>query len=340
MGKPTLIPSPLMGEGKGGGEGLNLQDFMFEEPIYLKTYKDGLLKDKIEKAFEILKSCSLCPRNCGIDRLSGETGICKTGKNAWVSSYNAHFGEEDPLVGLHGSGTIFFTHCNLLCNFCQNYDISHEGYGREVASSKLSEIMLYLQGIGCHNINFVTPSHVVPQILSAISEAAAMGLKIPLVYNTGGYDRVETLRLLENVIDIYMPDFKFWDPKIAGITCDAGDYPDVARKALIEMHRQTGDLILDENGIAIHGILVRHLVLPYGLAGTRDIMRFIANNISKNTYVNIMPQYRPCGRASEVKELSVGLSRKDYELALKAALEEGITRLDNRRRIFAAESGA
>ena len=305
------------------------------EPAYLETFNKGTLAKKIEAAFEILKSCTLCPRRCGVDRLAGETGICKTGDKAYVSSFNPHFGEEDPLVGSRGSGTIFFTHCNLLCNFCQNYDISHLGHGEAVSNEQLAGIMLHLQKGGCHNINFVTPTHVVPQILSALEIAIENGLSAPLVYNSGGYDSVETLKLLDGIFDIYMPDFKFWDPEVAKTTCNAEDYPKVAQKALIEMHRQVGDLVVDEAGIARRGILLRHLVLPRGLAGTREIMRFVARKISLNTYVNIMPQYRPCGRADEVEELAVYLSQTDYKKALQEATEEGIERLDSRRRRFA-----
>ncbi len=304
------------------------------EPAYIETFKQGLLARKIEAAREILKSCTLCPRLCKVDRTGAETGVCKTGEKARVSSFNAHFGEEDPLVGTHGSGTIFFTHCNLLCIFCQNYEISHLGHGEEISDEHLADIMLRLQTIGCHNINFVTPSHVVPQILSALNIAVPKGLSLPLIFNTGGYDLVETLKLLEGVIDIYMPDFKFWDPAIAKAICNAEDYPRVAQEALMEMHRQTGDLVLDDSGLAQRGILLRHLVLPSGLSGTRDIMRFVARQVSTNTYVNIMPQYRPCGRAGDIKELSFHLSETDYETALQAAKEEGILRLDRRRRRF------
>ena len=239
-----------------------------------------MLREKTQKAYDQLKSCVLCPRKCGVDRLSGETGTCKTGRLAWVSSYSPHFGEEAPLVGNCGSGTIFFTHCNLRCLFCQNFDISHQGCGQEVSGEKLAAMMLDLQNQGCHNINFVTPSHVVPQILSAVEIAIQRGLHVPLVFNSGGYDRVATLKLLEGVFDIYMPDFKFWDPQIAEDACQARDYPEVARKALLEMHRQVGDLLLDEAGIARRGLVIRHLVLPDGLAGTREIMRFIAQRLS------------------------------------------------------------
>jgi putative pyruvate formate lyase activating enzyme len=304
------------------------------QPAYVETFQSGLLKEKIEKAYDILRSCTLCPRKCQVDRISGQTGFCKTGANAYVSSYNPHFGEEAPLVGSQGSGTIFFTHCNLLCIFCQNYDISHEGCGREKFHEQLAGMMIQLQNAGCHNVNFVTPSHVVPQILSALEKAITGGLSVPLIFNTGAYDNVETLKILEGVIDIYMPDFKFWDPEIADATCKAKDYPEIARKAIIEMHRQVGDLKMDEAGIAWRGLLIRHLVLPSGLAGTREIMKFIASEISSNTYVNIMPQYRPCGRAHEMKELSIHLSTDDYKDALEAAEEAGLTRLDSRRRSF------
>ncbi len=304
------------------------------EPAYIETFKKGLLRKKVTKAYKILSSCVLCPRKCKVDRLSGQTGICKTGKKAYVSSYNPHFGEEAPLVGTNGSGTIFFTHCNLLCIFCQNYDISHEGRGEEVSDEDLAGMMLSLQNAGCHNINFVTPSHVVPQILSAVEIAVRGGLSIPLIYNTSGYDSIETLKLLEGVFDIYMPDFKFWNPEIAWIVSKAKDYPEVARKALIEMHRQVGDLVIDKSGIARRGLLIRHLVLPAGFAGTREIMRFIARNLSRDSYVNIMPQYRPYGRASEVKELAAPITQEDYEIALREAKEEGITRLDRPRRVF------
>jgi putative pyruvate formate lyase activating enzyme len=304
------------------------------QPSYVSAIEKGLLKAKIEKACNLLKSCVMCPRRCGVDRLSGERGTCNTGKLAWVSSFNPHFGEEDPLVGSHGSGTIFFTHCNLMCLFCQNFDISHEGHGQEVTDSELAEMMLTLQNQGCHNINFVSPSHVVPQILSAVEIAASHGLSVPLVFNTGGYDRIATIKLLEGVFDIFMPDFKFWDPQVAENVCQAGDYPQIARKALLEMHRQVGDLQIDEKGIACRGLLIRHLVLPDGQAGTRDVMRFIAQRVSPDSYVNIMSQYRPCGRAAEVNGLNTNLKTDEYHLAVQTAKEEGITRLDRPQRVF------
>jgi putative pyruvate formate lyase activating enzyme len=304
------------------------------EPAYIKTFEKGLLRKKIQAAYKILNSCNLCPRRCRVNRIAGETGVCKTAKQAWVSSYNPHFGEEAPLVGTHGSGTIFFTHCNLLCLFCQNFDISHEGYGQEVSDMQLAAMMVALQQQGCHNINFVTPSHVVPQILSALEIAIQQGLFVPLVYNSGGYDLPATLRLLEGVFDIYMPDFKFWDPEVAESACQAKDYPEIACSALREMHRQVGDLKVSENGIAQKGLLIRHLVLPGGLAGTREVMRFIARELSINSYVNIMPQYRPCGRAAEIEGLNALLSQADFQTALQEAAAEGITRLDQPRRAF------
>jgi putative pyruvate formate lyase activating enzyme len=258
--------------------------------------------------------------------------VCHTGRWAYVSSFNAHFGEEGPLVGEHGSGTIFFTYCNLLCLFCQNFEISHQGIGQEVTDEQLAAIMLTLQKQGCHNINFVTPSHVVPQILAALEIAVSQGLNLPLVYNSGGYDRPETLKLLEGVIDIYMPDFKFWDAEIAMQCCDAPDYPEVARQAIREMHRQVGDLVTSAGGIAQRGLIVRHLVMPKGLAGTRQVMRFIAQQISPVTYVNVMSQYRPCGRANDVPGLETPVSPAEYRKAVQEAVDEGIVRLDRPRR--------
>ncbi len=304
------------------------------EAAYIKTFEAGLLSKKIDSAYSKLKACNLCPRNCGADRTAGETGVCKTGNQAMVSSYSPHFGEEAPLVGSHGSGTIFFTHCNLMCLFCQNFDISHEGHGVEVSCEQIAAVMLALQKQRCHNINFVTPSHVIPQILAAVDIAVQNGLTVPLVFNTGGYDRVETLKLLEGVFDIYMPDFKFWDSQIAASACDARNYPEVARRALIEMHRQVGDLVVNKDQIAQRGLLIRHLVLPHGLAGTREVMRFIATHISPNSYVNIMSQYRPCGRAAEINGLDTYPSREDYREAVNTARQEGITRLDQPRRAF------
>ena len=313
-------------------EGLSIMSKFL--PAYIASAENGQLGEKAAAARALMKSCALCPRRCGVDRTAGETGVCKTGNRAWVSSFNPHFGEEAPLVGSGGSGTIFFTHCNLGCCFCQNYDISHQGQGQPVTDAQLAGLMMELQRVGCHNINFVTPTHVVPQILSALEVAVDSGLKLPLVYNSSGYDSVVTLKLLDSVMDIYMPDFKFWDADAAGTTCDAPDYPEIARQAIKEMHRQVGDLEVDAKGIAQRGLLIRHLVMPEGMAGTRDIMRFISKKISVDTYVNIMPQYRPCGDTRVSKALARNLTAGEFKEALKAAHAEGLTRLDNRRRSF------
>jgi putative pyruvate formate lyase activating enzyme len=305
---------------------------MGQEPSYLKLHAQGLLQRRVDEALSRLTHCELCPRECGVDRTKGEKGFCRTGRYAVVSSYNPHFGEESPLVGTGGSGTIFFTHCNLLCVFCQNYEISHQGMGDEVGPQILGRMMVQLQNWGCHNVNFVTPSHVVPQILEALPVAIELGLRVPLVYNTGGYDKVETLRLLEDVFDIYMPDIKFMDPQVAKRFCKAPDYPEVVREAVKEMHRQVGDLLLDERGIAYRGLLVRHLVMPHGLAQTPQVMKYLAAEISPNTYVNIMDQWRPCGEAHLHPDLSRRISRQEYEEALEAARSVGLHRLDDRVR--------
>jgi putative pyruvate formate lyase activating enzyme len=303
-------------------------------PAYVETRQKGLLQEKIRQAEEILCACRLCPRACGVDRVSDDHGVCQTGKQAIVSSFSPHFGEESPLVGKNGSGTIFFAGCNLLCLFCQNFDISHQVEGVVFTAEELADAMVFLQDRGCPNINFVTPSHVVPQILAALDKAADKGLQIPLVYNTSGYDKTETLAILEGVFDIYMPDFKFWDPQVAADLCGAPDYPEVAKAAFREMHRQVGDLVLNDQGVAERGLLIRHLVLPEGLAGTRDVMRFLARELSTNSYVNIMAQYRPCGRASTVPALRRSITDEEYQEALDAATQEGISRLDERQRTF------
>ena len=300
------------------------------EPLYIKTYKSGLLEEKIEKAYKILKNCTLCPRECKVNRLEGEKGICRTGRLPIISSYFPHFGEEDPLVGTNGSGTIFISYCNLLCMYCQNYEISHLGEGKETPIEEFAKMMISLQIIGCHNINIVTPTHIVPQLLEALKIAIEGGLRIPLVYNTSGYEKVETLRILEGVVDIYMPDFKYWDKDVAKRYSKAPDYPEVAREAIKEMHRQVGDLKINNRGIAEQGLLVRHLVLPHGLAGTRNVMEFIANEISPNTYVNIMAQYRPCGKAHEDDYLNRRITSEEYQKAVQDALDVGLKRLDRR----------
>jgi putative pyruvate formate lyase activating enzyme len=302
------------------------------EPAYLRTFREGKFEEKITEAFRILEKCTLCPRNCEVNRLEGERGTCQAGRLPEVSSYAPHFGEERPLVGFHGSGTIFMTHCNLRCLFCQNYSISHLGQGQEVSFEKLAKMMVELQRLGCHNINFVSPSHYAAQILKSIPIAVEKGLFVPLVYNTGGYDSLETLKLLDGVFDIYMPDFKYTKPEVAQEYSNAPDYPQKAKLALKEMQRQVGDLVLDGKGIALRGLLIRHLVLPRGLAGTKEAMHFLATEISKNVYVNIMDQYRPCGDIPPHSPLDRGITQEEYSEALEAAKKEGIARLDKRER--------
>jgi putative pyruvate formate lyase activating enzyme len=300
-------------------------------PGYLKLQEIDELSQRIEVLWAKLESCDICPHQCRVNRLENQKGKCETGKKATLSSFGPHFGEEKPLVGRHGSGTIFFTHCNLLCVFCQNYDISHLGHGHEVDEEKIAEIMLSLQNMGCHNINFVTPSHVVPQIVKALPLAIEAGLNVPLVYNSGGYDSVSTLQLLDGIFDIYMPDLKYSDDKIGQRYCNANDYAQRAREAMKEMHRQVGDLIIDERGIALRGLLIRHLILPEDLAGTKDSMKFVAGEISKNTYVNLMDQYRPCYRASDHPPLGRGITGEEFSKAVKIAQDLGLERLDGLR---------
>jgi putative pyruvate formate lyase activating enzyme len=299
------------------------------QPGYIKLYKSGELKKRVEKTVNLLKQCQICPRRCKVNRLENEKGICKVGRLPMVSSYNPHFGEEAPLVGTQGSGTIFLTSCNLGCIFCQNYDISHLGEGYEISVERFAKMMIELQNIGCHNINFVTPTHVIPQILEALTIAVEMGLKIPLVYNTGGYDIIQTLMIIEGIFDIYMPDFKFTDSDIANRFCKARDYPEVAMKAIKEMHRQVGDLVMNNHGIAERGLIVRHLIMPNELAGTRKVMHFLANEISKNTYVNIMDQYHPCGLAHKYPEINRRITIEEFSNAINIAREEGLTRLNS-----------
>lgn len=299
------------------------------QPAYLKTYEEGLLEERIATAMALLESCTVCPRQCRCNRTEGEKGFCRAGLLPEISSYGPHFGEERPLVGRGGSGTIFMTHCNLGCIFCQNDEISRWGRGEAIRPDDFSRIMIALQESGCHNINFVSPSHFVPQILQALPKAIEGGLRLPLVYNTGGYDALETLALLDGVVDIYMPDFKYTDPDTARIYSEAPDYPQTAKAALKEMHRQTGDLVMDARGIALRGLLVRHLVLPQGLAGTREAMRFLAMQISTDTYVNIMDQYRPCGEIQNGDPLSRRITRAEFEEAVAMAKNEGLRRIDS-----------
>ena len=302
------------------------------EPAYLSLYGRGELWRRAEAARERLSHCLVCPRNCGVDRLAGKTAACHTARYAQVSSHFPHFGEEDCLRGWKGSGTIFFSMCNLRCVFCQNYDISQATRGPETTPERLARMMLELQAEGCHNINFVTPEHVVPQILEALPIAVEAGLRLPLVYNTSAYDSMDSLALLDGIVDIYMPDFKFWDPALALRYVKARDYPEAARRTIREMHRQVGPLKFDAEGLARRGVLVRHLVMPGEIAGTAEILRFLAGEISRDTYVNLMDQYYPAGRVSGAQfvEINRHITGTEYQRALESARAAGLWRLDRR----------
>jgi putative pyruvate formate lyase activating enzyme len=301
------------------------------EPAYMQLFRTGELWRRSRQGIRQLANCRVCPRDCEVDRLADERAVCKTGRHAIISSHFPHFGEEDCLRGWNGSGTIFFSMCNLKCVFCQNYDISQNGEGEEVGPEQLAMMMLDLQTRGCHNINFVTPEHVVPQILEALPLAVQMGLRLPLVYNTGAYDSMDSMRLMEGIVDIYMPDFKYWDPERSQKYLKARDYPETARTVIREMHRQVGDLLVDENGLAKRGVLVRHLVMP-GSPDVNEIMRFLAEEISTDSYLNIMDQYRPAGKVSEKRysEINRPVTSAELENAFRVAREFHLHRFDAR----------
>jgi len=289
----------------------------------------GQLHQRVKTGQRMLRRCVLCPRRCRVDRLAGETGYCGVGALARIASYGPHFGEEQPLVGTDGSGTIFLAGCNLHCCFCQNYAISHAPEtGQEVNALDFAAIMLELQAMGCHNINLVTPSHVVPQILAALVPALEGGLQIPLVFNSSGYESSAGLALLAGAIDIYLPDFKFWRSETASRYARASDYPEQARRALLHMYHQVGDLVVNPAGIAQSGLLVRHLLMPGMIDETEAILHFIATQLSTATYVNIMGQYHPCGRADQFDELGRPLNGSEYRQAFEIAKTLGLSRLD------------
>jgi len=300
----------------------------------LELYHSGELRERIGLATSLLRSCHLCPRHCGANRLKDELGACRTSCEAIISSYGPHFGEESPLVGRHGSGTIFFANCNLRCLFCQNYSVSQLGEGKKASKEELASMMLSLQAQGCHNINLVSPTHVIPQILQALEIAMESGLRLPLVYNSGGYDSVETLSMLDGIIDIYMPDMKYSDERVARELSGIEDYPSVNRAAVKEMHRQVGDLKISAEGVAQRGLLVRHLVLPGGLAGTGEAVSFISREISPNTYTNIMAQYHPCYKAYDIPDLARPISTAELQQAVELAHQAGLNRLDKARPII------
>ena len=308
------------------------------EPAYMKLFRTGELYRRSREVLRLLENCKVCPRDCEVDRLADETAVCKTGRHAIVSSAFPHFGEEDCLRGWNGSGTIFFSMCNLKCVFCQNYDISQDGEGQEAGPEHLAFMMMNLQNRGCHNINFVTPEHVVPQILEALPLAVQLGLRLPLVYNTGAYDSMDSMRVMDGIVDIYMPDFKYWSPELSKKYLKAKDYPEAAQRVIREMHRQVGDLVVDENGLAKRGVLIRHLVMPDSDSDARQIMHFLNHEVSPHTYVNIMSQYRPAGKvnANKYPELNRKIFSEEVGRVYKIAREEGLYRFDKRRPVSGA----
>ena len=300
-------------------------------PSYSRLEKQGKLAERIEEAYALFEECRLCPRECGINRLDGEKGFCKAPLKAMVYTAQPHFGEELSLVGQHGSGTIFFSNCNLRCVFCQNWPIAIKGEGRAIEDEGLAQLMMYLQEIGCHNINLVTPTHVMPNILKATRLALKKGLRIPLVYNTSGYERAEIIRILEGIVDIYLPDIKYMEAQTAAkYSSDARDYPEMATTAVFEMNRQVGVHQVDERGIARRGLMIRHLVMPNRVAGTMKFTKWIAENLPQHTYVNIMPQYQVDYKAYEYPDIARGITMTEFLEAMEWAEEFGLTGLDPR----------
>jgi putative pyruvate formate lyase activating enzyme len=300
------------------------------EPAYAKLEREGRLQKKVEEAYAIFEQCRLCPRECRVNRLKGEKGFCGAPAKPMVFSAHPHFGEEMPLVGHSGSGTLFFSNCNLRCIFCQNWPISHEGKGKVMEDPDVADMMLHLQSMGCHNINLVTPTHVMPNILGATRIALKKGLHIPLVYNTSGYERLEIVRFLDGVVDIYMPDMKYMDPAMAAkYSAGASDYPEVTKKAIVEMNRQVGVLALDRQGIALRGLIIRHLVMPNRVAGTEAFVRWLVEVLPKSTYVNIMAQYHVDYKAYDYPEIARGITADEFLEAMEWAERYGLTNLDH-----------
>jgi putative pyruvate formate lyase activating enzyme len=304
-------------------------------PAYLKLGGDELAS-RARQAVATLVDCRACPRDCRVNRLEDRWSACKTGRYAVVSSAFPHFGEEDCLRGWNGSGTIFFGHCNLRCVFCQNFDISQDikpAAERGSTPHEIAATMLWLQAQGCHNINFVTPEHVVPQIVEAVTEAAARGLRLPIVYNTSAYDALESVGLVDGIVDIFMPDFKYWSAERSKTYMKAADYPDAARAAIKAMHEQVGPLVFDEDGLARRGLLIRHLVMPGCLDETRAILEWIVSTLGRETYVNLMDQYYPAGKvdASAYPEINRRLTSAEFREAQRIANDLGLQRLDTRK---------
>lgn len=319
---PTRAAAPIVTEA-----GRADADF---EPAYLQLHRSGELKRRAEELWAIMERCQLCPRQCGVNRLRGDSGFCRApGTTLVISGFHPHFGEERPLVGEGGSGTIFLTHCNLRCAFCQNWTISHLGKGAEATIDEFAQMMLWLQAEGCHNINLVTPTHYSPHILRAVDVAAGKGLRLPVLYNTSGWERLEILALLDGVVDIYLPDFKYWDRAMAAkYSAGADSYPEVTRAAILEMHRQVGVAKPTAQGIVQRGLMIRHLVMPNDVAGSEQIMEWIAANLPLDTYVNIMAQYTPMHKAFDYPEISRRITAEEYRRVVHKAQELGLTNLD------------
>ena len=298
-------------------------------PAYAVLQRRNELTKRIKTAYKIFEQCELCPRECGTNRLKGELGFCRASSKVSVYAFQPHFGEETSLVGRHGSGTIFFSNCNLRCVFCQNWPIAHMGYGNKIEDSDLANMMIRLQKIGCHNINLVTPTHVMPNILNAVQIAFLKGLRIPLVYNTSGYERIEILNILDGIVDIYLPDMKYMDAEMAAkYSAGASDYPDVTKKAIIEMNRQVGEHQVDNYGNAVRGLMIRHLVMPNQVAGTKKFIQWVSENLPKTTYINIMQQYHVAYKASEYPEINRQITAEEYSEAIRFAKKLGLTNLD------------
>ena len=323
IGLPTL----LLDYGKAQASVTTDSGF---EPAYLKLHQTGELRERAEKLWAIMKGCELCPRRCGVDRQKGMSGVCEApGTKLVIAASHPHFGEERPLVGEGGSGTIFLTHCNLRCAFCQNWEIAHLGRGSERSIDDFASMMLKLQDIGCHNINLVTPTHYSAHILKAVDIAAARGLRLPIVYNTSGWERLEILELLEGIVDIYLPDYKYWDSDLsAKYSAGAESYPEMTGKAILEMHRQVGVARPAKNGIMQSGLMIRHLVMPNNTGGSEKVMEWIAGNLPKDTYVNIMVQYTPVHKAYDYPELSRRITKEEYMQVVNKAKDLGLTNLD------------
>ena len=318
----------FLGAGAGGAGAPALLGRKDWTPAYLKL-GEAELDRRARLLRDIYGACRLCPRACGVNRLRGEKGVCRGSSRAKISSAHAHFGEERPLVGRGGSGTVFFSDCNLRCVYCQNWEINHRGEGSNIGDEALGRVMTGLQDTGCHNINVVTPTHYLPNIVAAIGHAARRGLRLPIVYNCGGYEPVEIVRMLDGIVDIYLPDFKYMDGAAAAkYSAGAADYPEVAAAAVAEMHRQVGELVVDESGVALRGLIIRHLVLPENIAGTDRFVRFVAKKLSPSTYVNIMAQYRPEHEAKRYPPLSRRITGAEYRQAIEWARQAGLTMSD------------